>query len=97
MRGGKLKDLVEDSLRTVLEAPADTAERPSLAGLMKHAFGTVESRVTDLGSNPDHPKGFGPSSLSEWREVSDCWPFVAITEIWSGRVNVVAGFVMRSR
>ena len=59
LRGRKLKDLVEDGLRLVLEAPPDTARRPNLAGLMKHALGVVESGVPDLGSNPEHLKGFG--------------------------------------
>jgi hypothetical protein len=58
LRGRKLKDLVEEGLRLVLEAPPDTA-RPGLAGLMKHALGIVESGVPDLGSNPEHLSGFG--------------------------------------
>ena len=59
LRGRKLKDLVEEGLRLVLEAPPDTARQPDLAGLMKHALGVVESGVPDLGSNPGHLKGFG--------------------------------------
>jgi hypothetical protein len=59
LRGLKLKELVEEGLRLVLNAPADTSRRPDLAGLMKHALGVVESGVPDLGSNPEHLKGFG--------------------------------------
>lgn len=59
MRGHKLKDLVEEGLRLVLEKPRKQAEKPSLAGLMKHARGMVESGIRDLGSNPAHLKNFG--------------------------------------
>jgi hypothetical protein len=59
LRGRKLKDLVEEGLRLVLEAPSDTTRHPDLAGLMKQALGVVESGVPDLGSNPEHLKGFG--------------------------------------
>ncbi len=58
LRGRKLKDLVEEGLRLVLEAPPDPGHRPDLAGLMKHALGVIESGVPDLGSNPEHLKGF---------------------------------------
>jgi predicted component of type VI protein secretion system len=59
LRGRKLKDLIEEGLRLVLDAPAETAGRPDLAGLMQHARGVVESGVPDLASNPEHLKGFG--------------------------------------
>jgi hypothetical protein len=59
LRGRKLKDLVEEGLRRVLEAPPDTKRRPNLAALMQVALGVVESGVSDLGSNADHLKGFG--------------------------------------
>jgi hypothetical protein len=59
LRGRKLKDLVEEGLRLVLEAPSDTTRHPDLAGLMKPALGVIESGVPDLGSDPDHLKGFG--------------------------------------
>jgi len=59
LRGRKLKDLVEEGLRLVLDAPADTLRRPGLAELMKSARGMVESGVPDLASNPTHLKGFG--------------------------------------
>ena len=59
LRGRKLRDLVEEGLRRVLDAPADTARHPDLAGLMKSALGVVESGIPDRGSNPEHLKGFG--------------------------------------
>jgi hypothetical protein len=59
LRGRKLKDLVEEGLRLVLETPRSKRPRPSLAGLMKRARGVIDSGVTDLGSNPRHLAGFG--------------------------------------
>jgi hypothetical protein len=59
LRGRKLKDLIEEGLRLVLEAPRKTRGRPSLSGLMKRARGSVDSGVSDLASNPEHFKGFG--------------------------------------
>jgi hypothetical protein len=59
LRGRKLKDLIEDGLRLVLETPPDATRHPALAGLMKHALGIVESGVPDLASNPEHLKDFG--------------------------------------
>ncbi|HEX3429388.1 MAG TPA: hypothetical protein VHT03_00765 [Rhizomicrobium sp.] len=58
LEGRKLKDLVEDGLRQVLESPAKR-RRASLAGLMKNARGTVASGIPDLGSNPAHLTGLG--------------------------------------
>jgi hypothetical protein len=59
LRGRKLKHLVEQGLRLVLEAPRPTARRRSLAGLTKEASGIIDSGVVDLGSNPEHLKGLG--------------------------------------
>ncbi len=59
LRGRKLRDLVEEGLRLVLDAPPDTTRHPDLSGLMKQALGVIESGVPDLGSNPEHLKGFG--------------------------------------
>ena len=59
LRGRKLRDLVEEGLRLVLEAPRKTLRRPSLAGLMKRARGKIDSGVPDLGSNPKHLAHFG--------------------------------------
>jgi len=58
LRGRKLKDLVEEGLRLVLEAPRGS-RRQSLASLMKGACGAVDSGIADLASNPEHLKNFG--------------------------------------
>jgi hypothetical protein len=58
LRGRKLKDLVEEGLRLVLEIPREPRPR-SLAELMKSACGAVNSGITDLASNPEHLKTFG--------------------------------------
>jgi len=59
LRGRKLKDLIEEGLRLVLEDPRRTPRPPSLAGLMKRARGAIDSGVSDLASNPRHLSGFG--------------------------------------
>jgi hypothetical protein len=58
LRGRKLRDLVEEGLRLVLEAPRKT-RRPSLARLTKRARGIVNSGTPDLASSPKHLSGFG--------------------------------------
>lgn len=59
LRGRKLRDLVEEGLRLVLEAPPKTDRSSSLAGLTKRARGMIDSGVSDLASNPRHLAGFG--------------------------------------
>jgi hypothetical protein len=59
LRGRKLRDLVEEGLRLVLDAPPDTTRHPNLAGLMQQALGVIECGVPDLGSNPEHLQHFG--------------------------------------
>jgi len=59
LRGRKLKDLVEEGLRLVLESKAAASTRPRLAALMKHARGVADSGVPDLATNPEHLAGFG--------------------------------------
>jgi len=59
LRGRKLKDLVEEGLRLVLETPPAKHGRGNLASLMKGARGVVKSGVVDLASNPEHLTGFG--------------------------------------
>src|SRR5438045_9457166 len=59
LRGRKLKDLVEEGLRLVLEAPHETRGPRSLAALMKGARGVVDSGVPDLASNPEYLINFG--------------------------------------
>lgn len=59
LRGRKLKDLIEEGLRLVLESPPKQGRHPSLARLMKRARGMIDSGVPDLASNPKHLEGFG--------------------------------------
>jgi hypothetical protein len=59
LQGRKLRDLVEEGLRLVLEAPRKTRRPPSLAGLTRRARGMIDSGVPDLASNPEHLAGFG--------------------------------------
>jgi hypothetical protein len=58
LRGRKLRDLVEEGLRLVLDTPRK-ARRADLAGLTKRARGMIDSGVPDLASNPKHLDGFG--------------------------------------
>jgi predicted component of type VI protein secretion system len=58
LRGRRLKDLVEEGLRLVLESPREN-RRQSLAALMKGARGVVDSGVPDLASNREYLMGFG--------------------------------------
>jgi len=57
--GRKLKDLVEEGLRLILDSPRKIRRRPSLAGLTKRARGIIDSGVPDLASNRKHLAGFG--------------------------------------
>lgn len=59
LRGRKLRDLIEEGLRLVLDAPRKARRDPSLAGLTKRARGVIDSGVPDLASNPEHLAGFG--------------------------------------
>ena len=58
LRGRKLRDLIEEGLRLVLEAPRKT-RRPSLAERAKRARGIINSGVSNLASSPKHLAGFG--------------------------------------
>lgn len=70
LRGRKLKDLVADGLRLVLEAPESAAaaakqrQVPTAYELMKDGRGIVDSGIGDLASNPKYLKGFGRASRS---------------------------------
>jgi hypothetical protein len=64
LRGRKLRDLVEEGLRLVLEAPRKTRRHRSLAELTKRARGMIDSGVPDLASNPKHLVGFGRDDSS---------------------------------
>lgn len=59
LRGRKLKDLIEEGLRLVLEGRRKPRGAATLAGLMKPACGVIDSGVPDLASDPKHLAGFG--------------------------------------
>jgi predicted component of type VI protein secretion system len=59
LRGRKLKDLIEEGLRLIVEAPRKSSREQSLAQRMKRARGVVDSGIPDLASNPRYLAGFG--------------------------------------
>jgi hypothetical protein len=59
LRGRRLKDLIEEGLRLVVEGPRKARREQGLAELMKRARGMIDSGVPDLASNPRHLEGFG--------------------------------------
>jgi hypothetical protein len=59
LRGRKLKDLVEEGLRLVVEGPEAKRRRSSLSALMQRGRGIAKSGVSDLGSNPKHLADLG--------------------------------------
>jgi predicted component of type VI protein secretion system len=60
LRGRKLKDLIEEGLRLVLEAPSERrSRRPGLSKLMEKARGVVDSGIDDLASGKRHLADFG--------------------------------------
>jgi len=59
LRGRKLRDLVEEGLRLVIESPRNRPIKPTLQELMKKACGVVDSGIPDLASNPKYLAGFG--------------------------------------
>lgn len=59
LSGRKLKDLVEEGLRHILENRVSRSRKRSLAALMKSGRGIIDSGVPDLGSNPKHLAGLG--------------------------------------
>ena len=65
LRGLKLKDMVEDGLRRVLQQPRRSGgakrREPTLADLMGEFRGIVDSGIGDLSSNPKHMAGYGRS------------------------------------
>ena len=62
LRGRKLKDLVEDGLRRVLDQPDGPGAAPppaSLHDLMQYCCGVAEPTPPDYSVNPVHLDGFG--------------------------------------
>ena len=64
LRGRKLRDLVEEGLRLVLETPRKAPRAPGLADLTRRAAGMIDSGIHDLGSNSRHLAGFGRNDRS---------------------------------
>jgi predicted component of type VI protein secretion system len=59
LRGRKLKDLVKEGLRLVLNGQHVVHRPQSLSKLMKNARGVVDSGVSDLASSPRHLTDLG--------------------------------------
>lgn len=58
LRGRKLKDLIEEGLRRVLDQP-EPPPSPSLHEMMRDCCGVAEPTPPDYASNPAHMEGFG--------------------------------------
>jgi hypothetical protein len=59
LQGRKLKDLIEEGLRLVVESPRKRRPPATLADLTRSVRGVVDSGIPDLASNPQHLAGFG--------------------------------------
>ena len=64
LRGRKFKDLIEEGLRRVLEAPEpETSARqppgPSVHDLMRDCCGIAKDAPADYATNPKYMEGFG--------------------------------------
>jgi hypothetical protein len=64
LNGRKLKDLVEEGLRLVVDSPRRHRPQRDLAALMKRTRGVIDSGAPDLASNPRHLSGFGRDARS---------------------------------
>lgn len=59
LRGQRLRDLVEEGLRQVVDAPPGEPPAPRLSDLMSAARGVVASGISDLASDARHLADFG--------------------------------------
>jgi hypothetical protein len=64
LQGRKFKDLVEEGLRRVLEAPqpetsAKQPPGPSVHDLMRDCCGIAKEAPVDFATNPKYMEGFG--------------------------------------
>jgi hypothetical protein len=57
--GRKIRDLIEEGLRMVVDRSKRTPRAKNLLAMMKRANGVIDSGVNDLGSNAGHLEGFG--------------------------------------
>lgn len=62
LRGRRLRDLVEEGLRLVLENSGKNPAERELTAAWKSVSGTIESGIPDLSSNPEHLAGYGRDS-----------------------------------
>lgn len=65
LRGRKLKDMVEEGLRRVLQHPASAdvqKQEPTLADIMGEFCGIIDSGIGDLSTNPKHMADYGRST-----------------------------------
>lgn len=65
LRGQRLRDLVEEGLRRVLDEPRPTEPRPTLFDLMKDGYGVVDTGVSDLATNPKYLSGLGRDAFRD--------------------------------
>ena len=66
LRGRKLKELIVEGLKLVLDEPHKTTpahRKPSVHDLLKPYYGVFDSGIKNLGSNSKHLEGFGDDSL----------------------------------
>ncbi len=66
LTGRRLKDVIEEGLRLVIEGKSDhkSRARPSVADLMRESCGMIDSGTPDLASNPAHLDDLGRDSMS---------------------------------
>jgi hypothetical protein len=76
LEGRKLKDLIEEGLRLVINPRRERRQPASLAELTRTARGVVNSGIPDLASNPKHLAGFG----RDVRRHRDTEPLVALLQ-----------------
>jgi hypothetical protein len=69
LRGKKFKDLVEEGLHLVLDAPqpkgSPKKKRETVYDRMKHCIGIADSGITDLATNPKYLEGLGHDSMGD--------------------------------
>jgi hypothetical protein len=65
LRGRRLKDLVEEGLRRVLDEQRPTQRDKKAADFVTEVAGMFDSGLPDLGSNPEHLAGFGRDAFRD--------------------------------
>jgi hypothetical protein len=59
LNGRKLRDLVEEGLRLVIEKTGRAPSEQDLRALLKSVSGIAESGIADLATNPEHLADYG--------------------------------------